>query len=85
MQHEDQHKEAIRRTVKAKNEITASIFDDKIRKMGTVNVQNGVITIQLDYVPHMTEDFTSIFLTDSISVALRECFNVAPDTFNKVL
>jgi hypothetical protein len=54
MQHADQHIEAIRPTVRATDQVEASIFSDKIKNMGLVKVNKGRIEIVIDFVPGMT-------------------------------
>jgi hypothetical protein len=83
MQHEDQHIEAIKRTVKAKNEVSAEIFDDKVKPMGFATVEKGKISIKLDYVPSMiTAEARRDFIVDAISLSLKACFDANPDAFD---
>lgn len=83
MQHEDQHIEAIKRTVKAENKVSASIFDDKVKPMGFVTAEKGQIKITLDYVPSMiTPEARRDFVVDAISLSLKACFDESPDAFD---
>lgn len=85
MDHKNQHIEAIAPTVRVRNEVTATIFDDKVRSMGMVTVANGKITIDLDSLPGMTTDaFTGDFLVDSISLGIRACWNARSQAFENL-
>ncbi len=84
MQHDDQHIEAIKKTMAVRRETTACVFDDKVKEMGRIKVANGTITVNLDYVPSMiSEEATASFLADAIRVAIRECFFADPAAFEK--
>lgn len=83
MQHEDQHIEAIARTIQSKNQVSAAIFDDKVKNMGHVTVEKGLIKVALDYVPSMvSEAATRDFLIEAISLSLRACFDKNSATFD---
>jgi hypothetical protein len=83
MQHADQHVEAIARTVQSKNQVSASVFDDKVKEMGRVTVEQGQIKIALEYVPGMmTSIGTRDFLVDAISLSLKACYDKNPDAFD---
>lgn len=83
MQHADQHIEAIRRTISAKNEVSAEVFDDKVKPMGFVTVEKGHIKIRLDYLPGMiTSDAQRDFVVDAIGLSLKACFDKNPSAFD---
>ena len=82
MQHEIQHTEAINKTLKVRNEVRACIFDDKLKNMGYVVVENGNITIKLDYVPSMVSpNAKRDFVVDAISLSLKACFDAKSEAF----
>jgi hypothetical protein len=84
MQFPDQHIEAIRPTVRVQNAVTASIFDDKVKDMGTVKVENGKITIDLNYLPGMNSgEATGEFLADSIKLGILACWKARPEAFEQ--
>lgn len=84
MQFADQHISAIRPTVHVRNEVSASVFDDKVKDMGTVTVAAGKISIDLDYVPGMiTSADTGAFLIDAIGLSLRACWGARPEAFER--
>lgn len=83
MTHDDQHREAIASSVRAVNEVTACIYDDKVKPMGRINVSAGTITIKLDYPLGMvSHEATRDFLLDSIRLGLEACFDKMPDAFD---
>lgn len=83
MQHSDQHNEAVGKSVRVKNEVTASVFDDKVKEMGGVTVCGGKITITLHHLPGMTDDAAiRDFLVDAIGLALKACYSTKPDAFD---
>ena len=83
MEHEDQHIEAVKPTVKVNNSVSCCVCDDKVKKMGRVEVQGGKIVIELDYLPGLlSSEEEGKFIADSISVAIRECFSANPESFN---
>jgi hypothetical protein len=83
MQHADQHIEAIGRSLLAKNTVSASIFDDKVKVMGFVEIEKGKIKITLDYVPSMiTDEARRDFVVDAIALSLKACFDKNPDAFD---
>lgn len=83
MQHADQHVRAIRQSVRIEDKITASIFDDKVKPMGVVTVSKGQIVVVLDYVPSMiTPEARRDFITDVISLALKECYDRKAHAFD---
>lgn len=83
MQHDDQHREAISGSVVAKNEVTTSIFDDKVKPMGTITVSRGVIKIALEYPLGMvSQEATRDFLFDSIRLGLEACYDKSPEAFD---
>ena len=55
VQHEDQHIDAIGKTLKSTVSVSCQIFDGKVKDMGSVQVEGGIIKISLDDVPHMVE------------------------------
>lgn len=82
LEHVDQHIEAIRPTVKVKEEVTASIFDDKVREMGTITVSNGKILIYLHSPAHLTTDeHTRDFTIASIALGLKACWDANSKPF----
>ena len=84
MQFADQHFEAIEPTVKVRDEVSCSIFDDHIKEMGTILVSQGQITITLDYVPAMvSKTDTKQFLIDAIGCGLDTCFTHKPEAFER--
>ncbi len=83
MDHDDQHREAIAPTVRVVNEVTSSIFDDKVEDMGTVHVSGGKITIKLNYLPAMvSDDATRNFVLDSIRLGLEACWKARSEAFD---
>jgi hypothetical protein len=73
MQFEDQHVDAIRPTIRVKNEVTATIFSDKVTEMGRLTASKGRIEIVLDYLPGMYgEAAQATFVSEAIAVAIRE-------------
>lgn len=83
MEHEDQHVEAIGKTIQAKNEVSAGIFDDKVRPMGFITVAKGKINIKLDYVPSMiSQEAQRDFVVEAIALSLKACFDANPATFD---
>ena len=53
--------------------------------MGWVEVKAGKIVIELDYLPGLqSEEASGIFLADSISIAIVECFSANPDSFDPI-
>ena len=82
MEHEDQHREAIIPTVRVKDEVTARIFDDKVRDMGTVKVEGGKIVITLESLPSMDEVNQMNFTLDAIRLSLEACWTRKPEAFN---
>ena len=84
MDHADQHREAIAKTVQVRNEVSCSVFDDKVRDCGTVTVGDGKIAITLDHLPSMVSaDATRDFVVEAISLALKACFDARPSSFDK--
>lgn len=84
MQHDDQHKAAIAETICSTKQVTASVFSDKIKEMGTVKVTGGVITIRLDYLPGMvSQESARDFLADAISLSIKACFDAMPESFER--
>lgn len=84
MQFPDQHLQAIAPTVQVKNEVTAGIFDDKVRRMGTVTINNGEISISLAYLPGMVNsEATRDFLIDSIALGIKACWDARNEAFEK--
>jgi hypothetical protein len=82
MKHEDQHRDAIRPTVKVKNEVSAAFFDDKVREMGTVTVDSGKITIELQHLPSMSpDDARRDMILESINLALQHCWDAKKEAF----
>ena len=83
MQHTDQHIEAIKPTVRVLNEVTASVFDDKVKPCGLVKVSRGVITISMESIPSMVSDeATMAFTLDAIRLSLEECWRRRPTAFD---
>jgi hypothetical protein len=83
MEFDDQHREAIGKSVRAVSEVTTQIFDDKVKPLGTVKVARGVVTIKLDYPLGMVNDTaTRDFLMDSIRLGLEACYDKMPDAFD---
>lgn len=83
MQHEDQHREAIAKTMRKNRDVSCGVFDDKIRDMGRVTVAKGKIDIELNYLPGMvSEGATRDFLVDAIGLALKACYDADPESFN---
>lgn len=84
MEFSDKHLAAIAPTVRVKNEVSAQIFDDKVRSMGTVMVNNGEIKISLDYLPGMINgNATRDFLIDSIALGIKACWDARDEAFRK--
>jgi hypothetical protein len=81
--HTSQHVEAIKPTVRVTNQVSATIFDDKVRDMGTVTVDGGKITVVLHSTPSMvTNEATRDFLVESIGLGIRACYDANPDSFD---
>jgi hypothetical protein len=84
MQHDQQHREAIKPTIKVKHQLTAEVFDDKVRPMGSVVIENGKITIDLFDSIHMaSNDATANFIASAIGVCIEECYKVNQTVFEK--
>lgn len=84
MEHVSQHVEAIRSTIRAKTEVSAEVFDDKVRPMGHVIAANGIITVSLEYVPGMvSQDATRAFLSEAIALSIGACFDKCPEAFER--
>ena len=82
MQHADQHNEAIAKTLRKLTEVSAGVFDDKVKQMGTVTVRDGTITVKLDYFPGaISGEASRDFLIDAIGLAIKACFDAKPDAF----
>ena len=82
MMHKDQHTDAIAGSITTINQVTASIFDDKIKPMGEVTVSCGRIAIVLDCLPNMDEANQRDLTIAGISLALNLCWNAKPQAFN---
>lgn len=81
-----QHIEAIKPTIRIKNEVSCEIFDDKVRPMGCISVEQGKITIELASLPGMiSSDETRKFLTESISIGIEACWNAKKEAFENSL
>ena len=84
MEFKDQHKDSIRNTLVIQRRVSCSIFDDKVRDIGTLEVSSGQIVIRLDDIPHLIDnEATGAFLGQSISVAIEETYNADPGAFEK--
>lgn len=84
MQHVEQHIEAIAKTVRSTTEVTATFFDDKVREMGSVTVENGSIAIVLDSFPSLSSvDLMGEFIADSIALAIKACWKEKREAFDK--
>lgn len=84
MQHDDQHREAIEPSVRVRNEVSCTIFSDKVKEMGSIRVEKGKIEIRLDYLPSMTSsDATRDFVLDSIRLGLEACWKARDDAFDR--
>lgn len=84
IQHSDQHKSAIHSTLRIKNEISAEFFDDKIKPMGSIKIENGKISIAIYAPPSMiTNEVTGQFLAASIALAIEYCWNARPEAFKE--
>jgi hypothetical protein len=79
MEHDDQHREAITRALCVTQKVTTGIFSDKVKRMGDVAVEAGVITIKLDFV---ASDSDGVFLAEVIALAIQECFKAHPAAFD---
>lgn len=83
MEHDIQHREAIDPTVRVRNEVSCTIFSDKVKDMGSIRVEKGKIEISLDYLPGMTSsDATRDFLLDSIRLGLEACWKARQEAFD---
>jgi ABC-type tungstate transport system substrate-binding protein len=83
VQFADQHRVAIKPTVRVENKVECAIFDDKVTEMGTVSVSGGNIKIKLDYLPGMiSDDAQRDFVVDSIRLGLEACWNAKSDAFD---
>ena len=83
MQFPEQHVEAVRPTIRVKNEVCASIFSDKVKEMGSLVASKGTITIKLDYLPSMvTDEAQAQFVADSIGIAIKEAMLAHLDAFD---
>ena len=79
----NQHDEAVKPTVRVNNSVTCKIFDDKIKPMGSVSVDNGKIIITLEYGLHLlTPNDTKDYLIDSIRTGLEHCFDANREAFD---
>lgn len=83
MQHSIQHIEAIKQSIRIKDEVSCEIFSDKVKRMGTVTVSGGVITVKLEYLPGLVNgEVTRDFIVAGIGLALAECYNRKPNAFD---
>lgn len=83
MEFSDQYRNATAKTLIVRNEVSVSIFDDKVREMGTISVSNGKISITIYSLPGMTTDENARdFLFEAINLGLRECYNAKADAFD---
>ena len=82
MQHAEQHRDAIKPTVRIKNEVSADIFDDKVRPMGSVTVSGGKIVVLLGSFPGMATDAdTGAFILESIALGVLACWEAHQSAF----
>lgn len=82
-QFDSQHVEAMQNSMRSLNSVSCDIFDDKVRSMGHLVVENGKITVTLHDLPSMTTEYlTSEFVADEIRMAIVECWKRKPDAFN---
>lgn len=71
-----------RAIVKSKS-VKSCLYDPKHKDMGSILVEDGTITIKLDYFDTMmSEEASLVFLTDEIKEALVACFEEFPETFD---
>lgn len=86
MEFVDQHVEAQEKTLKVTSVVSVTLFNDKVKEMGCLVVENGVVTISLDHIPHMiSEEATAEFLAQEIKLAIKACYLKHPDAFNNYL
>jgi len=83
MQFDGQHREAIEPTVRVRNEVSCSIFSDKVKDMGSIKVERGRIEIKLDYLPSLIgDDAQRDFVFDAIRLGLEACWKARPEAFD---
>lgn len=83
MQHDTQRRKATLPTVRVKNTVSCSIFDDKIKAAGSITVEKGRIVIDLDHAFSMTTDEAQKeLLLNSIMIGLGECFDAHQEAFD---
>lgn len=82
MQHKDQHVAAVAPTVKVTRRVQAETFDDKVKPMGSVTVEDGKITVFVGDMPTMISmEARRDFVFDSIRVALEHCWEADSEAF----
>lgn len=84
IQHSDQHREAIRGALKIRNEVSAEFFDDKVRPMGSIKIEDGKISIGIYHPPSLiSSEASGQFLAASIALSLEECWKARPEAFKE--
>ena len=82
MEHDDQHREAAKPTLKVTKKVEIETFDDKVKPMGSITVENGTISIYVGDMPTMISmEARRDFVLDSIRVGLEQCWDADPDSF----
>ena len=82
MEHEDQHRRKAEPTLKVTRKVQVETFDDKVKPMGSITVENGSINIFVGDMPTMISmEARRDFVLDSIRLGLEQCWDADPDSF----
>ena len=82
MEHDSQHREAAKPTLKVTRKVQVETFDDKVNPMGSITVENGQIHIFIGDMPTMISmEARRDFVLDSIRLGLEQCWDADPDSF----
>ena len=82
MEHDRQHREAAKPTLKVTRKVEVETFDDKVKPMGSITVENGVINVFVGDMPTMISvEARRDFVLDSIRLGLEQCWDADPESF----
>ena len=82
MNNQDQHWTAGQASLKVTKKAEIDTFDDKVRPMGHIKVEDGRISILVGEMPSMaSQDDCRDFVLDAIRMGLEQCWNAQPDCF----
>ena len=77
--------EAIRESVAVTKSVRATIFDDKVRECGRIEVQGGTIRVNLDYLPSIIDEQAAAdFLGEIVGEAVSACYLRNSDAFESI-